>query len=287
MPELRVPDLLLSYRREGAGPPLVLLHGWPEWSTVWRHNVPALAERFDVVAPDLRNFGDSVGAEARNVEHYVDDLEALVDALGLERFGLVSHDVGAFVAQLYARRHPGRLAGLFFLDCPHFGLGPRWVEGAQVREIWYQSFHQLPLAESLVGASRESCRAYLAHFLSHWSHRPTAFDDALDEWTDMFLRPGRLAGGFRWYAVASARRLAALRGEPVESPPPIAVPTYTLWGASDPILPARWAPTLHEVFSDLRIEIAPEAGHFVHWEQPALANARIVSFFAERFAPAG
>ncbi len=281
MQHLKLPDLDLAYRREGSGPPLVLLHGWPEWSAVWRRNLPVLAERFDVVAPDLRNFGDSIGAEARSVEHYVEDLEALVDALGLKRFGIVSHDVGGFLAQDYARRHPERLTGLFFFDCPHFGIGPRWTAGGQVREIWYQAFHQLPLALQLVGASRDSCRAYLRHFLGHWAHDPAAFEGALEEWVDSFLKPGRLAGGFRWYAAVNERRLQAMAGD-LPPAPKIAVPAYSLWGASDPILRPEWQETLTEVFDEIALEVAAEAGHFVHWEQPALANGRIADFFAGR-----
>ena len=201
MEMLKLPDLDLAYHLAGDGPPLIFLHGWPEWSAIWRKNTPVLARDFTVIAPDLRNFGDSRGAEARDVSHYVTDIEALADHLGLTRFGLVRHDVGGFLAQEYARRNPQRPAGLFFFDCPHFGIGPRWVQGQQVREIWYQSFHQLPLAQELVGASRESCRAYFRHFLSHWAGSPDAFDEpALEEWVDNFLKPGNLAGGFRWYA---------------------------------------------------------------------------------------
>ena len=211
------------------------------------------------------------------------EVVAAAEALGFERFGLVSHDVGAFLAQDYARRHPHRLVGLFFFDCPHFSLGRRWVEGGQIREIWYQSFHQLPLSAELVGSSREACRAYFRHFLSHWSHDPTAFDAVLEEWIDNFSKPGRLAGGFRWYAVASARRLKAMERGHVENGEPVPVPAYSLWGKSDPILRAEWHETLTEIFSDIRVELVTDAGHFVHWEQPALANQRIIEFFAERF----
>lgn len=284
MTVLELPDLKLAYLREGEGPPLVFLHGWPEWSAIWRRNLPALSERFEVIAPDLRNFGDSVGDEAIDIDHYVADLEALVDRLGYARFGLVGHDVGAFLAQEYARRHPDRLAGLFFFDCPHFGIGRRWVEGGQVREIWYQSFQQLPLALELVGTSRDTCRTYFRHFLSHWAHDPSAFDDVLEEWVDTFMKPGRLAGGFRWYAVAAGRRLKAMDDDSQERQVKIQVPAYSLWGAHDPILRAAWQPTLTDIFADIELSLAPEAGHFVAWEQPALANDRIARFFERRFA---
>lgn len=281
---LDLPDLRLHYLRQGSGPPLILLHGWPEWSGVWRRNLPVLAEIFDVIAPDLRNFGDSRGTEARDVAHYVADLEALADGLGLEKFGIVCHDIGGFLAQDYARRHPERLAGLFFFDCPHFGIGPRWVQGQQVREIWYQSFHQLPLALELVGASRESCRAYFRHFLTHWAGKPGAFDgSAQEDWVDNFLKPGNLAGGFRWYACANDRRLKAMAAGG-EAAPMIEVPAYSLWGAADPILRAEWQDTLTDVFTDITLEQAPGAGHFVAWESPDLANARLIGFFQKCFA---
>tara|TARA_R110001592_G_scaffold284964_1_gene553294 strand:- start:638 stop:1498 length:861 start_codon:yes stop_codon:yes gene_type:complete len=281
---LDLPDLRLHYLRQGSGPPLVLLHGWPEWSGVWRKMIPALAEQFDVIAPDLRNFGDSRGDEARDVDHYVSDIEALADSLGLERFGIVSHDIGGFLAQDYARRHPERLAGLFFFDCPHFGIGPRWTQGGQLREIWYQSFHQLPLAQELVGASRDSCRAYFRHFLHHWAGSPDAFDAAaVEEWTNNFLKPGNLAGGFRWYACANDRRLKAMEAGG-EDAPMIETPAHSLWGAADPILRAEWQDTLTGVFTDIRLEQAPGAGHFVAWESPDLAGERIRAFFMDRFA---
>ena len=284
MHHLDLPDLRLAYRREGAGDPLILLHGWPEWSGIWRRVMPELSKSFDVIAPDLRNFGDSRGAEARDVGHYVADLAALIDGLGLGRVGIVTHDVGGFLAQDYARQHPERLAGLFFFDCPHFGIGPRWLQGGQVREIWYQSFHQLPLALELVGASRESCRAYFRHFLSHWAGRPDAFDAAaLEEWVDNFMKPGNLAGGFRWYACANERRLKAMQGGG-EAAAKIGVPAYSLWGAADPILRPEWQETLTDVFTDIRLEQATGAGHFVAWEAPDPAAARIAAFFADRFA---
>ena len=245
MAYLDLPDLRLHYLRQGSGPSLVFLHGWPEWSGVWRKNLPVLAESFDVIAPDLRNFGDSRGAEAQDVAHYVSDIEALVDGLGLERFGIVSHDIGGFLAQ---------------------------------------SFHQLPLAQELVGASRDSCRAYFRHFLAHWAGSSDAFDAAaLEEWVDNFLKPGNLAGGFRWYACANDRRLKAMAAG-AENHPPLDVPAYSLWGAADPILRAEWQDTLTDVFTDIQLEQAPGAGHFVAWESPDLANDRIRAFFDGRFA---
>lgn len=271
--------LRVHYVRHGAGPPLVLLHGWPEFWYVWRKNIPALAERFDVIVPDLRGFGDSAKPAATPaVESYVDDLAALADHLGLERFGIVAHDIGAFVAQGYARRAPDRLTGLFFFDCPYPGIGRRWVEADHLKEIWYQSFHQLDWAPDLIGASRETCRLYFSHFLSHWAHDRHAFDADLEAWVDNFMQPGNLAGGFAWYKAVNEARLAAIRGT-APALPRIEVPARVLWGASDPVLKAEWTDRLGETFAQVRVDVAPAAGHFVHYEAPDLANREISAFF--------
>ena len=280
MPTLELADLKLHYLDEGEGAPLLLLHGWPEWSAVWERVIARLKGRFRLIAPDLRNFGDSVGAETRDIAHYVSDLTALVDHLELTRFGIVGHDVGGFLMQDFVRAQPERVSGLFFFDCPHFGIGKRWTEKGQVREIWYQSFQQLPLAPALVGSSREATRLYFSYFLSHWSHHADAFSvEDVERWVDTFSKPGRLEGGFRWYQVANALRLKALESSAPERPPMIDTPACSLWGEHDPILRYEWQETLRDVFTNIELLKAENSAHFVHWEQPNLAAKEIARFF--------
>lgn len=273
--------------RAGRGaPPLLLLHGWPEWSHAWRPVMSRLAHRYELVAPDLRGFGDTLplaAAPARDAgpQRHADDLLELADRLGWQRFGIVAHDVGGFVAQAIAHRAPERLAGLFFFNCAYPGIGARWVAPRHLPEIWYQFFHQLPWAAKLVGSSREACAVYLRHFLSHWSHEQGWIAEALDDWVDHFMKPGRLQGGFNWYGSVHEARLAVIEGR-APAVPPIAVPTRVLWGAHDPVLKAEWADRLGEYFSDLRVDVQPDAGHFVHLELPDLAADAISGFFAGR-----
>lgn len=132
--------IMIHYVRHGSGSPLILLHGWPEFWYTFRKNIPALAARFDVVAPDLRGFGDTEkpglpSPPSGLLTELVEDLLALADALGFEQFGLASHDVGAYVAQAFTRRYPERLSGLFFFNCPYPGIGDRWAEADTVNEI--------------------------------------------------------------------------------------------------------------------------------------------------------
>ncbi|MDP9480723.1 MAG: alpha/beta hydrolase [Actinomycetota bacterium] len=274
----------VHYVREGSGRPLVLLHGWPEFWFTWRKNIPALAERFDVVAPDLRGFGGSEKPglpepPGRLLDELVEDLRGLADALGIARFGLVSHDVGSFVAQRFAARYPDRVLGLFFFNCVYPGIGRRWLEPESVGEIWYQSFHRQPWAADLVGSSREACAIYLKHFLDHWAAEPGVFDEDFEAWVDNFMQPGNLQGGFDWYEGIGEARMKMMReGAPVL--PKLEPPAYFLWGESDPILKVRWADRLGDYFANFEFERASGAGHFVHYEKPELANGRITRFFS-------
>lgn len=273
----------IHYVRHGEGLPLVLLHGWPEFWLTWRKNILPLAESFDVVASDLRGFGDSdkpalPDPPSALLKEYVEDLRGLVDALGFERFGIVSHDVGAYVAQAFARSYTERLSGLFFFNCPYPGIGERWAEADHVNEIWYQSFNQQPWAASLVGENRKTCETYIRHFLDHWSHEPGFLDEDLDLWVENFMKPGNLQGGFNWYISTNEGRIKQIRHGPADLPK-IETPTRVLWGVSDSVLKVEWADRLGDYFANLDFSPAEEAGHFVHYEKPELANDEISGFF--------
>ena len=265
--------------RAGTGKPLLLLHGWPEFWLTWEPVMTRLASRYSLIAPDLRGFGDSDKPDgAYGPDQHASDMLALMDALGVERFGVVGHDVGGAVMQPLARAAPDRLAGLFFFDFVYPGIGPRMGAPDRLNHIWYQSFHQMEMAPALVGATRESCRTYIGHFLKNWSHRKDAFDDVLEAFADNFFKPGNLAGGFAHYRASHAGRVKMMQGEAPKLPP-IEVPTCVRWAEHDPLFPYEWTDRLGETFTALDLAPFPDVGHFPHREDPDRAAIEIGAFF--------
>jgi pimeloyl-ACP methyl ester carboxylesterase len=238
-----------------------------------------LVGRFRLIAPDLRGFGDSDKPDgAWGADGHANDMLALLDALGIRKIGVAGHDVGGAVMQPLARKAPERIAGLFFFDFVYPGIGPRMAEPGRLNEIWYQSFHQMEMAPAVVGASREACRAYIGHFLRHWAHRKDAFSDVLEAWTDNFLKPGNLEGGFAWYKAAHAGRIAMMRGN-AQALPPISVPTCVRWAENDPLFPYEWTDRLGETFTNFDCIRFSGVGHFPHREDPDRAASEIAAFF--------
>ena len=276
---VRANDATFHVARTGTGRPLLLLHGWPEFWLSWEPVMARLADRFTLYAPDLRGFGDSDKPEGPfGPDQQAGDMLALMDALGLTQAGIVGHDVGGALMQPLARQAPGRVAGLFFFDFVYPGIGPRMAEPDRLNNIWYQSFHQMEMAPHLVGATRESCRLYIGHFLRGWSHRKHAFDDVLEQFTDNFLKPGNIAGGFAHYRAAHAGRVRMMKCEAPRLAP-IDIPTCVRWAEHDPLFPYAWTDLLGETFSNLDLAMFGDVGHFPHREDPARAAAEIATFF--------
>ena len=265
--------------RAGKGPPILLLHGWPEFWATWEPVIGRLADRFTLIAPDLRGFGDSdKPGTAWGAADHAADLMALLDQLEIDRIGVVGHDVGGATMQVMARMAPKRWTGLFFFDFVHAGIGARMGAPDRLNHIWYQSFHQMPYAAALVGASRDTCAAYIGGILRRWSHNPAWIEAQLDRWIDNFMAPGNLEGGFAYYRAAHAGRIALMQGT-APPLPPIAIPTCVRWAAHDSLFPAAWTDTLGETFTDLDCAILEGVGHFPHQEDPDAAAREIAAFF--------
>jgi pimeloyl-ACP methyl ester carboxylesterase len=283
--EIRAANATFHVATLGSGPPLVLLHGWPEFWWTWEPVMQRLADRFRLIAPDLRGFGDSDkpgGPEggAWGAPDHATDMLAILDAMNLDRVGLVGHDVGGAVIQAMARAAPHRLSGLFLFDFVYPGIGPRMGTPDRLNEIWYQSFHQQDFAVPLLSSSPAACRIYFETIIRHWAHRAEAFpDDVLDAFVANFMKPGNLAGGFAYYRAAHPGRVAMIAGT-APPLPPIQIPTCVRWAEFDPLFPYAWTDRLADTFPNLDLAMIPGVGHFPHREDPDRAASEIAGFFS-------
>jgi len=269
----------LAYDRVGAGPPVVLLHGWPGSRRDYREVVARLAGEADLVVPDLRGFGASDRHEA-GVDAYAAPAQAasvlgLVDELGLDRPVLVGYDVGSRVAQAAARERPGGVRALV-ISPPAPGVGDRVLGVDAQREFWYQPFHRLPLSADLLDGDRAAVGTYLRHFWEHWSGPGwSPPEDELEALIDLYARPGAFTASIAWYR-AGAGTVATALGETAPAPEDrLAVPTTVLWPSQDPLFPVAWSDRLDEFFAAAELRVLDGVGHFVPLQAPDAVAAAI------------
>jgi pimeloyl-ACP methyl ester carboxylesterase len=261
----------LAYERSGSGPPVVLLHGWPGDHTDWDQLIPLIQEVADVLAPDLRGFGQSDKHEADLEKIYSAQgqaraVAALMDELGVKDAVVAGYDVGGAVSQTVAAMRPDLVMAL--VVSPHLpGAGKRVLELGSVKEFWYTSFHQLDLARQLIDGNPDAVRVYLRYFWSHWSGPNYAVDNKrIDHLTKVYSAPGAFVASINWYRTSSNPMTAFA----AETKPPrdqrLAVPTTVLWEDQDPIFPYEWSNGLDDFFADYTLEKLSGVGHFTPLE---------------------
>jgi pimeloyl-ACP methyl ester carboxylesterase len=263
----------LAFDRFGSPgrPAVVLLHGWPGTRHDYRAVVPRLVEVADVVVPDLRGFGESDKHMADPREFYgargqARSVAALVDELGFERVVIGGYDIGSRIAQLLASQRPQQVAALV-LSPPLPGVGQRVLDAKAQQEFWYQSFHQLPLADELIDGKPDAVRVYLRHFWTHWSGPEfTPSDRDVDQLAAHYQNPGAFTASISWYRAGAGTVAHSLAERSPRAGPLITTPTHVLWGDRDPVFPPEWADRLGEYFADVTVHLSPGTGHFTPLE---------------------
>jgi pimeloyl-ACP methyl ester carboxylesterase len=277
--QVTVNGVKLHYVRQGAGDPLLLIHGWPGFWYEWHLNIDELSRHYDVIVPDMRGFAysdkpDGAPEVAYSDTAFAEDIKAFCDFYHFDKVRIVSHDFGAVWVQRFAHLYPERLHKLMLFDPPYPGIGARWFQLPQVFNTWYQMFHQMPWAEDLVGSSREATRIYISHFLSAWSADEKLWtDEEINAYVEAYSQPGALRGGFNCYR-------AVFRGGMASGSGKIETPTRILWGDSDSILPYEWTDNLGDFFANYELKKVEGVGHFMMREAPERVNGEIIEFMA-------
>jgi len=265
----------IAYRSVGAGPPLLLVHGWPFSSASFRGLARRLCGRFRCVLPDTPGLGETRWRDDTpfGFADQVKALRAFVDRLGLDRYALVGHDTGGTLARLLALSDPERAGRLVVMNTEMPGHRPPWIP-------LYQRLAALPLAAPTFGGLLRSS----AFRRSRLAYGP-CFEDARlldDDFYDCFVAPlvasvRRVEGvmrylrGIDWALIDG---LAARHRELVHG-------VRLVWGAGDTVFPIAYARTMVAQFpADTRLVEIPDARFLVHEERPDAVAEAVTDYLA-------
>ena len=262
-----VGEVTLNVWRGGEGPAVLLLHGFPDSLALWRYVAPRLvAAGHDVIAPDLRGYGESdapAGRRHYTMDRILGDLVGLLGALGVkEKVHVVGHDWGAAVAWCLAMAHPARVRSSVPISVGH----PREyaLAGLEQRRMGaYTIYWQLPaIAESAL--SRNDFAG-----LRRWSrHHPDVEACVRD-----MARPGRLTAGLNWYRANFASVMFG-------SWPPCRVPTLGIWSSEDHCLAEdQMVKSARRMAAPWRYERIEGATHWLPLDQPQRISDLALEWF--------
>ncbi len=275
----------LFVRIGGVGPPLLLLHGYPQTHVAWHRIAPVLAQQFTLVVPDLRGYGQSRGP-APDAEHrryskraMAQDMAALMTTLGYERFGLAGHDRGARVGYRLCLDQPERVERFAAIDIiPTLDM---WdgMNADKALASYHWSFLAVPapVPERLIGADPEF---YVGHLLERWAGRRDALDPAaVAAYLGQFRDPAVIAASCADYR-AGATVDRADDAEDRRRGNKIACPVLVLWGRGYLSSKTGSPLAVWRNWADDAREVALDCGHFVAEEKPAECAAALASFMA-------
>ncbi|TFV90221.1 alpha/beta hydrolase [Oxalobacteraceae bacterium OM1] len=278
---LRIPGdgLELHVEVSGEGPPVILLHGFPESGHSWRHQVPALAAAgYAAWVPNLRGYppsGVSTQQSAYHMRRLVADLAAVAAATGAPRVTVVGHDWGGVIAWAFAGTYPALLDKLVILNAPHMQLYREkvWRTSQWLRSL-YAGFFQLPVLPEQALAAGDY--AVVRRMFRTGPARKGSFSEQdIDAYVRLLAQPGALKAALDYYrenfrsdglAMAASARTKA--------------PTLVIWGEQDPALGVFLLEGLERFAPRLTVHRIPGAAHWVQNEAPDEVNRVLLDFLA-------
>jgi pimeloyl-ACP methyl ester carboxylesterase len=279
---LRANGLTFNLAEAGDGPPVLLLHGFPDSWRLWRHQIPALAAAgHRVVAPDLRGFGETdkpAGVEEYRMRRLVGDVVGLLDALGVERAAVVGHDWGAALAWAVAIFVPDRVARLVAVSTGH-PLAYAAAGLAQRQRSWYMLWFLFPgVAEQMLPADGWALFRRWA-----WNGARPGQDPDADRQVADLSRPGALRAGLNWYRANIQPSNFVVDDVADRVLPPVACPTMGIWSSHDfALTEAQMTGSERYVTGDWRYERLDGVDHWVPVHAPDRLSDLLVDFLGRR-----
>ena len=263
------------------GTPVILVHGFPEFSYGWRKQVPALvAAGFRVIVPDQRGYNLSdkpKGISSYDVDILAEDVIGLFDHFGLEKVFLVGHDWGAVVAWTVALNHPQHLKKLAILNVPHPDVMTDFVlhNSAQRKKSWYVFFFQIPAYVEWF-LSRNNFRN-MARMLVGSGRKSTFTSQDLTEYKKAWSQSGAMTGMLNWYRAAVWRGLR-YTFDKKSSARRVTVPTLMLWGKRDVALSHEMVEPSIALCDDGKTVLFEKSTHWVQHDEADEVNKNLIEF---------
>ncbi len=258
----------IAYAVSGSGPPVLLIHGFPDDHTLWAAQAEAIANAgMQAVAVDQRGFGSSGKPDdpmAYRMHLAMADMLAVLDDLGHDRAAVVGHDWGAAVASLVAMFAPERVDRLVLISAGHPGVF-RTLGLRQFELAWYMQFFQAPeIAEEWLRADNWAN-------LKAWGRHPEP-----DEVIARLSEPGALTAALNWYRANSGPKTMLAPTRPL---PRFTQPTMGIWTSDDPHLIEEFVTSTADlVDNSWRYERIEDAGHWVQLDQPEALSSLLIDY---------
>ena len=271
--EIKAGDATIHVRVGGTGPAVVLLHGYGETGDMWAPMAADLMRDHKVIVPDLRGLGLSSKPSAGfDKKTQASDVAAVMDAVGVTRADVITHDIGNMVGFAFAMLHPERVRRFVLIDAPVPGVGP-WEEILKNPLLWHFRFGG-PDMERLV-AGRE--RIYLDRFWNEFSADPKKFDEqSRRHYAQLYALPGAMHSGFEQFHAFDQdaidnRAMLAAKGK-------LKMPVLALGGEKS--FGLTMAEVMRAAADDVTADVVPDSGHWIMEENPD-ATVKLVRAFLD------
>ncbi len=279
---IKTADAEINLVQGGSGPPLLLLHGYPQTHVMWHRVAPILAQHFHVICPDLRGYGDSSKPQGEpDHSNYAkrvmaQDMVELMQTLGYEQFSVAGHDRGARVTHRMALDYPERVLKACVMDiAPTYHMFSHTDQAfATGYYHWFFLIQPDGLPERMIGADHAY---YLKEKLRRWAAPGAVYDEAaVTEYLRCFSQPDAIHASCEDYRAAASIDMqhdAASRSERVRCP------LLVLWGANGFIQRSYDVLSVWRDYADTVEGFAVNSGHFLPEETPEEVSAALLAFF--------
>ncbi|PSN69064.1 alpha/beta-hydrolase [Corynespora cassiicola Philippines] len=279
---INLDDASIHFRYYGSGPPILLVHGFPQHSLTWHTIGPILAQNYTVIAPDNRGGGDSSLSRSGNytAAAAATDLKGVLDFLNITQTYIFAHDKGVGLATSLAIEHPDLISRIILSEYPLPGYGyTTEVTSRHLYDNWQLAFFAVPDAAEFFISGRE--KQMLSWYFYHGSYSGTASvsRDHLERYTNEIAKPGFLRSGMEYFAAFwedKAYFASAFAGGNRIHMPMLALGGEASFAPVE-LLEQSWS----GVSDNFVAELIPKAGHWIGDENPAWSANRAARFFAE------